>query len=223
MDYSILTKAPLFKECTEEQIASILSSILFRIKGFQSGSLIAQSGDRVNSLMLVMSGLVKGEMIDYSGKVIKIEDINPPGALAAAFIFGDKNTYPVNVVAVSDTQLMVIERYEFLNLLIRNNRILENYLDMISNRSQFLSEKIKFLNFKTIKGKLAQLILQKAGSDKSEITLGMTQNELAEFFGVARPSIARAIGDLEDDGFILTHGKQVRILDKRGLTALRFE
>ncbi len=35
--------------------------------------------------------------------------------------------------------------------MMKNNIILVNFLDMISNRSQFLSEKIKFLTFKTIK------------------------------------------------------------------------
>ena len=162
-------------------------------------------------------------MVDYSGKIIKIEDIFPSGALASAFIFGGRNFFPVNVVSVSDTRLLFIEKSEFLNLLKKNEMILINFLDLISNRSQFLSEKIKFLNFKTIKGKLAQFILQKAGNNKSEITLEMTQNDLAEFFGVARPSIARAIGELEEGGYILSKGKHVRILDKSGLSGLRFE
>lgn len=220
MDYSILANAPLFIDLTEGQIRSILSSIPFRLRKFSAGSLIAQNGEAVNSLMLVISGLVTGEMIDFSGKIIKIEDVHPPGALAAAFMFGNKNLYPVNVVAVSDTELLIIEKRDFLRLLIKNDRILVNFLDMISNRSQFLSEKIKFLNFKTIKGKLSQYILQKAGDSRSEIILDKTQKDLAEFFGVARPSIARAIGELEDEGLIQTKGKNVKILDRKGLILL---
>ncbi len=223
MDYSILLKAPLFKNHTEEQIRSVLSATTHRIRKFREGSLIAQNGEHVKALMVVMNGVVKGEMADYSGKVIKIEDIHAPGALAPAFIFGNRNIYPVNVVALSDTELLIIEKPEFLRLLMKDDKILVNFLDMISNRSQFLSEKIKFLSFKTIKEKLAQYILQKAGIDKVEIVFGMTQNDLAEFFGVTRPSIARAIGELEDEGLIQTKGKHVNILDKQGLTNLRFE
>ena len=84
---------------------------------------------------------------------------------------------------------------------------------MISNRSQFLSEKIKFLNFKTIKGKLAHFILQKAENEKTTIILDMTQNDLADFFGVARPSVSRALGELEQEGFIEAAGKNIRILE----------
>lgn len=223
MDYSVLIKSPLFRGMILEEAVSAVSSTPYRIRRFKAGSLISQSGEPVNSFMMVIEGVVKGEMVDFSGRIIKIEDIPASGALAAAFIFGSRNRFPVNVVAVSDTQLLVIEKADFLKFLKSNDKILANFLDIISNRSQFLSEKIKFLNFKTIRGKLAQYILQTAGPDKSEIRLTMTQNELAEYFGVARPSIARVISELEKDGIISTKGKYLRILDIKKLAELTKE
>lgn len=220
MDFSLLTGCPLFNGLTPEDIASILSRFPFRIKKFNSGSLIAQSGDPVNVLMIVIRGAVKGEMVDFSGKLIKIEDIIAPGALAPAFIFGSKNRFPVNILAVSDAEIMVVEKSEFLKLLMINDKVLLNFLDMISNRSQFLSEKIRFLNFKTIKSKLAQYILTLARGNKQYVKLDRTQNDLADYFGVARPSVARALGDLEENGFIKADGKTVKILDREGLIKL---
>ena len=79
------------------------------------------------------------------------------------------NKYPVNVIAVADSELLFIDKSDFLKILMKNDNLLINFLNMISNRSQFLSEKIKFLNFKTIKGKLANLILQKSGERRSSI------------------------------------------------------
>lgn len=221
MDYSLLSNAPLFRGLTTREIETILSGLPHRIKKFQAGSLLSQSGEPVNSLIVVISGIVKGEMVDYTGRVIKIEDVPAPGALASAFLFGNRNRFPVNVIAVSDGELLLIEKPEFLKLLMRNNIILVNFLDMISNRSQFLSEKIKFLNFKTIKGKLAHYILQKAGKERSAINLEMTQNDLADFFGVARPSLARALGDLEEEGYLEAKGKNIKIIDKKGLADLQ--
>jgi CRP-like cAMP-binding protein len=155
MDYSLLSKAPLFKGMTPDEVKIILSAVPFRVKKFQSGLMISQSGEPVNALIVVISGVVKGEMVDYEGRVIKIEDIPAPEALASAFIFGSRNRFPVNVVAVSDGELLLIEKPDFLKLLMKSDILLINFLEMISNRSHFLSEKIKFLNFKTIKGKLA--------------------------------------------------------------------
>ena len=104
--------------------------------------------------------------------------------------------------------------------MMKNNLILANFLDMISNRSQFLSEKIKFLNFKTIKGKLAQYILQKTEQGTKSVKLEITQNELADYFGVARPSVARALGDMEEEGLIEANGKNIKILDRQKLVKL---
>jgi CRP-like cAMP-binding protein len=223
MDCSLLSNAPLFKGLSPDEIEKILDNVSYNIKKFQSGSMICQSGEHVNSLMVVLSGVVKGEMVDYAGRVIKIEDIPAPGALAPAFMFGNRNRFPVNVIAVSSAELLLIGKPDFLKLLMINDTILVNFLDMISNRSQFLSEKIKFLNFKTIKGKLAHFILQKAGTNQMSVTLGMTQNDLADFFGVARPSVARALHDLEEKGFILAKSKNIKIIDKEGLADLTTE
>ena len=215
MDYAQLSGAPLFKGLSNRDIELILSSLPYRIRKFKTGTLISQSGEPVDSLMIVINGAVKGEMVDDTGRVIKIEDIPAPGAVATAFIFGNRNRFPVNVVAISDGEIMSIEKTDFLKLLMRNDIVLVNFLNMISNRSQFLSEKIKFLNFKTIKGKLAHYILQKAEKDRNNIILDMTQNDLADFFGVARPSVSRALGELEQAGFIEASGKNVSILRQK--------
>jgi len=223
MDYSILLKAPLFSGMMLTEIMSVISVTPYRIRKYKPGAMISQSGDLVSSFMMVIGGTVKGEMVDFSGRVIKIEDIPASGALASAFIFGSRNRFPVNVVAISETSLMIIEKADFIKFLKSNDKLLTNFLDMISNRSQFLTEKIKFLNFKTIRGKFAQYILQVAGPDKSEIKLAVTQNDLAEYFGVARPSIARVLGELENEGIIITKGKTLKILDKKRLTELTIE
>jgi CRP-like cAMP-binding protein len=223
MDYTLLLRSPLFKGMTQEEIISVIAVTPFRIRNYKEGALIALSGENVSSFMLVTKGRVKGEMIDFSGRVIKIEEIPASGALAAAFIFGSRNIYPVNVVALDDTQILIIEKTDFLKFLKDHDKILVNYLNMISDRSQFLSEKIKFLNFKTIKGKLAQYILQLAGRDMTQITLQSTQNELAEYFGVARPSIARVMSEMEQEEIIRTRGKHLVIVDKKRLTELTNE
>jgi CRP-like cAMP-binding protein len=220
MDYELLLKSALFKGLDIEEIKCILGGVPFRIKKYKSGNLIALSGEPVNKLMLVTSGIVKGEMTDYAGRIIKIEDIPAPGALASAFMFGNRNRFPVNVIAITDTELLIVNKQDFLKLLMANDKVLINFLDMISNRSQFLSEKIKFLNFKTIKGKLAHYILQKAGEEETVVKLDMTQNDLADFFGVARPSVSRALGELKEEGYLSVERKIIRILDKDMLARL---
>jgi CRP-like cAMP-binding protein len=173
--------------------------------------------------MIVIAGIVKAEMLDGAGRVIKIEDIPAPGVIAPAFMFGAKNKFPVNVVAIPDTELLTIEKPHFLKLLRSDDRILVNFLDMISDRSQFLSDKIKFLSFRTIRSKLATYILELAGEGNNTVKLDRTQNDLADYFGVARPSIARVLREMEEMGIIRNHGKNVTIIDRDDLTDLTID
>jgi CRP-like cAMP-binding protein len=220
MDFSILSGSPLFAGFSEEETEVTLKQVPYKIRKFRAGSLIAQIGEEVTSLMIILEGITKGEMVDYTGRIIKIEDIPAPGALASAFLFGDRNRFPVNVAAVTNTTILIIEKNEFLRLLKTSDRLLLNFLNIISNRSQFLSEKIKFLNFKTIRGKLAQFILQRTTTEKPSFKLGMTQTDLADYFGVARPSLSRALKEMEDDRLIEAQGKMIRVLDRKKLVEL---
>ncbi|HUV01581.1 MAG TPA: Crp/Fnr family transcriptional regulator [Bacteroidales bacterium] len=220
MDCSLLSGSPLFQGLIKENIEAILSETPHRIRKFRPGNIIAQSGDPVNSLIIVVRGSVKGEMVDMEGKIIKIEDIPAPGALAAAFLFGKDARFPVNVISVIHTKLLIIGKKDLLKLLMKWDTVLVNFLNMISDRTQFLSEKIRFLNFKTIRSKLAHYFLVRAGKDILSFTLDKTQNELAEFFGVARPSIARALRELEEQGIVEAKGKYIKILDKKKLRSM---
>lgn len=77
-----------------------------------------------------------------------------------------------------------------------------------------------FLNFKTIKGKLANYILKLAAPDKNEIILPKSQAEMANFFGVTRPSFARSLKEMEQEGLITTNRREIKILNRAQLIKL---
>ncbi len=216
-----LRACSLFKGMDTREISDALEGSSWRIRKYGRDTLIAQAGDEVLYLQIVLEGSVKGEMVDYTGKVIKIEDIVPPRPLAPAFLFGSQNRYPVNISAASDVKLLSIPREKFLVMLQNSRSVLVNFVDIVSSRGQFLSNKIKFLSFTTIKGKLAQYLLDLSGkSGSNRFLLPSSQAQLSELFGVARPSIGRAMSELNHDGIIRTEGRQVTILDPAGLSAL---
>jgi len=218
--FDILVNCPVFKGLEKEVLQDHFSSINHFIKSFTEGEVIHFSGDLSEYLLCLLDGSVKGEMVDLSGKVIKIEDIHPPRVLAAAFLFGKKNRFPVNIIASNNTRLLYIPKSDFLKLMQQDQRILVNYLNAISSRTQFLSEKIRFLTFKTIRGKIAQFVLQQAGEDLNSIDVNLSQQALAELFGVTRPALARVMGELEGEGIIKTERRIITILDREKLKAL---
>ncbi len=220
IDYNRLERSHLFRGLPPGTTEILLMGINYRIKSFNSGSVVAARGDEVRYAYIVIEGVVRGEMGDASGKVLSIEEIGPGRILAPAFIFGSLARFPVTVVAAAETVLMIINREDFVNLLRSSEKVLTNFLDAVSDRSQFLSEKLRFITFKTIRAKLAQYILYKAGERLFSIRLELTQQQLADYFGVARPSLARALRELSDEGLIESSGKEITITDREGLEAL---
>ena len=216
----LLGESSLFSGMDSRDISAVLSGHKGRIKSYAKGAMIAQAGDEVRSLHILLQGSVKGEMVDFTGKVIKIEDILPVRPLAPAFLFGQQNNYPVNITAGEDAAILSIPRDLFLIMLQGSGKLLENFVGSISSRGQFLSNKIKFLSFTTIKGKLAQYLLDlSAQNASSNFSIPHSQSQLSELFGVARPSIGRAISELNRDGVFRTEGKQFEILDHAGLSS----
>ena len=220
MNYQLLAQCPVFRGIPEQENKRLLEQIHFQIKSYQKDEIITDAGEQVKNLLIVISGSVRGEMIDYSGKTVKIEDIEAPKPLAAAFLFGKENKYPVTVTANNDTKILAIPVTEFLKLLQLNAQILKNYLHRISTRAQFLSQKLHFLSFKTIKEKVAHFLLQTAGDQFHSFELKNTQQQLADLFGVTRPSLARVFGEMQKEGFIKIEKKTVTLLNKAALNQL---
>ena len=81
--------------------------------------------------------------------------------------------------------------------------------------------KLFFMSVKTIRQKLASYLLRmlKQQGD-SPIQLDRSQQELADYFGVSRPSLARELAHMQDDGLIKTDRKLVHILRKEDMMQL---
>ena len=214
-----LSTSTLFTGLTNEQITALFSSVHHQIKHYNVDEIIAYAGDICNVLLIIEAGEVVAEMTNFDGRSIKIEEISAPNTLAEAFVFGEQNFFPVTIIAKTKCSILSIPKDELLKLFQNQDVVLTNYLNSISNRTQFLTAKMRFLTFKTIKGKLSSYILKLSGNNIKIITMPMTQENLAGFFGVARPSLARALAELQDEGAITINRKEITIVDKAILLA----
>lgn len=209
----ILQKSPIFRGMDSQQINAFLMQVNYKVKTLKKDMILALAGETLKGLYIVLKGSVRGEMIDYSGKAITIENISSPMLLAPAFLFGNKATLPVDIIANEECEMFYLNKSAFVTAMQNEQHILSNYLDIISGRAQFLSQKIHFLSFKTIREKYLFFIInhkQKQGSDI--FTIPNTQHQLAELFGVSRPALAKVIAELNEEGVLRTKGKQVEIL-----------
>ena len=217
----VLINNPLFRGITPEKLSANLEEISFHPRSYKKGEILARQGDVCNRLVILTKGSVRGEMIDYSGRLIKVEDIAAPRAIAPLFLFGEENRYPVEVTANEPTEVIEIPKTSVLELFRKNEQFLENYMNLSANYARTLSDKLFFMSFKTIRQKIASYLLRLYKQQQQlHITLDRSQQELSDYFGVSRPSLARELAHMQEDGLLTADRKQITILQKEELVRL---
>ena len=211
-----LLQNPIFKGLSENHIEKLFTQIYYRKKSFNAEEIIAVRNDPCEVLNILIDGSIRGEMFHFSGKIIKIEDIDAPDTFASAFLYGERQKYPVDVIGNTKGEILQIPKTE-LTKLLKDKTVLTNFLDIISTRTQTLADKFWYHNFNTIREKFADYLLETAGKDQVQIELNKTQKQLAEIFGVTRPSLAREISEMEKEGYITCDRKLIKIHDKKAL------
>ena len=216
-----LVNNPLFREITPERLFADLEEISFHTRSYKKGEILAQQGAVCNRLVILTKGSVRGEMIDYSGRLIKVEDIAAPRAIAPLFLFGEENRYPVEVTANEPTEVIELPKSSVLSLFRKNEQFLENYMNLSANYARTLSDKLFFMSFKTIRQKLASYLLRLyKQQQQTHITLDRSQQELSDYFGVSRRSLARELAHMQEDGLLIADRKHITILQKEELVRL---
>ena len=218
--FEVLKNSPLFKGLETYEVDFLINNTLHQIKQFSNKEVLAYSGERVEKAMILLEGKLQGEMIDFSGNSLKIEEIDPPQMVAAAFLYGPQSVFPVNLSVISDGKMLIIYKNDFTQMLSGDQRVLNNYLNIVSGKAQFLSRKITFLSFKTIREKIAYYLLQNLRSGSQIVIMNQSQKGLAEMLGVARPSLARTISEMESDQVIRWDRNQVEIINIKSLQAI---
>ena len=216
-----LVNNPLFRGITPERLFADLEELSFHTRSYKKGEILAQQGAVCNRLVILTKGSVRGEMIDYSGRLIKVEDIAAPRAIAPLFLFGEENRYPVEVTANEPTEVIELPKSSVLSLFRKNEQFLENYMNLSANYARTLSDKLFFMSFKTIRQKLASYLLRLyKQQQQTHITLDRSQQELSDYFGVSRPSLARELAHMQEDGLLIADRKHITILQKEELVRL---
>ncbi|MFV0507379.1 MAG: Crp/Fnr family transcriptional regulator [Bacteroidales bacterium] len=207
----------LLKNISDVELNNINCNITYQLKNYKAKGVIALMEDEVAGQYFLTKGTVQTEMSDPDARSLKIDELHAPALIAPAFIFGAYNKFPVNVFARTDVELLFVHKIHLLSLLQSHQLILKNYLEVLSTRTQFLSQKIKFLSFQTIKGKYASYLIDNIVDGNMNLVLKESHEALATIFGVTRPSLSRAVRELDQEGIIVAQGKKVKIINLSSL------
>lgn len=215
-----LAACPVCSKLDIDDEGAFLDNLKCTINAYHKNDLILRQGDVCDALYMLTHGSVKTEMITESGNILGIEIIKAPRPLAPAFVFSDNNHFPVDVTALEEVEIMKIPKAEIMRLMMTNPDFMSSFMTHNANRTQFLTNRLQLLSIKTIKGKLAHFLLENSTGDGKPFEINRNQTELADFFGVARPSLARSLSEMIQDGLISINKKEYTILNAKELREL---
>ena len=211
--FSILPFTTLFDGFTPDEVEHALSRAGYELQPFASGDIVALKGAPCHSLLLLTEGTVRCETPVAKGETVPVERLRAPGVIAPGLLYAPDNRFPVHWVAETPGAIAAVLREAWTALLQQDARLLQNFLALLSDATRPLSDKVVYRAFKTIRGKFSRYLLDQAEASGSDtFRLPLTQRELADLFGVTRPALARAIGEMSAEGSIYVERKQVRIL-----------
>ncbi|MGL5278718.1 MAG: Crp/Fnr family transcriptional regulator [Cetobacterium sp.] len=213
VDLKNLVKFKLFKEIDEKELDKLFQKIKCEIKQFKKNDILFFRDEKVDGLSIIIKGLLSAEMLKENGDVQKIENLSNGDILGSAFIFGKENNLPVDLIVLEEGELLHIDKNNLLKAFNANEKFLINFLNEISDKTQFLSNKVwKSFNNKTIKEKMLDYILENTQNNK--VIFKHSIKELAELFGVSRPSLSRVISEFVEEEILRRDGKNKFVLNK---------
>jgi len=212
-----LSYCPLFRGMSQREHDEFLDRNVREILTFEKGETVVRQGEPINFVLLLVQGSVRSEMITMEGNVLDIDIMEPVIPLAPSFIYGAKNNYPVDVIALETSIFLQISKEAWLDEMANNKQLLTNFLTMNADLTHFLTSKLQMISLKSLRKKLATYFLENTTVEASSFRLKRSRTQLAEYFGVQRQSLARSLKEMEEDGIIQLKGREVSILDRNML------
>ena len=190
-----LANVSLFKGLNPQEISDCLRKVDFKIKDYKKNEIVFFRGDILKQVIIIINGTTHGEMQKFNGDTIVINQMKSGEVLASAFLFGNDNIFPVDLVTLENSKFLLFDKEKYLNLIQSDKRLLLNFINEISNKSKLLSKRIWF-NFthKTIEEKILSYINENAKNNKIKFLPSISA--LAKKFEVTRPALSREISNL---------------------------
>ena len=213
-----LKKNYLFHMLEEHEIFELCKNNTFLLKKFDKGAIIANEEDQCSSISLILKGSVEISRLYSCGKEIVISNLKDGDIFGEAIIFSRESKYPATVIALEQCEILYINKNELLSLFSVNEKVLEGFLSVLSNKVLMLNSKIKNISFKTVRQKVVNYILEKQPSDGGKvILLTESKEKIAALLGLPRPSLSRELMALRNLEYIDFDRNSITILNQEAL------
>lgn len=218
-----LESSKLFQLITEEETQRILKCSKARMRQHPAGTYIFEQGGLPTRLFLLLSGQVQICKDFTSGKRDVLYLVEPGNVFGEIFLFGDRKRYWYDAVAVTDVSVLEMPWdffYHFCsNACDHHKQLTQNMLEILSEDNFKITRKLHIISTSSLRERIAIWLIDSM-NENSVVELRMNREQLADFLGVARPSLSRELMRMQKDGLIEVSRKTIRICDRDAVEML---
>jgi len=212
-----LRRVPLFSQLGEPELARLAD--VSRERSYPKNSVILFEDDPGDALYMVVAGQVKVVLIGEDGREV-ILSVLRDGDFFGEMALLDDQPRSAHVIAMEDSNLLVLRREDFQRKLQETPTITFGLLAELSKRLRKADDKIGGLVLLDVNGRVARLLLQMADeTDGTNITRRVTHHTIAQMIGSSRETVSRTIRDLANSGLVEVSRKAIVIRDRKALQA----
>jgi CRP/FNR family transcriptional regulator len=215
-----LQRTALFNELDENTLRALAARAIER--RFQKDELLFVAGEEARGLYVIVEGAVRAfrESADGREQIIHVERAG--GSVAEVPVF-DGGAFPSTVAAETDSVLLFIEKRDVRSLCLEHPQIALAALKVLAGRLRRCAELVETLSLREVGQRLARFLLAEARSrgvrtqGGVEVTLTVTNQQIAARVGSVREVVSRALTRLQQDGLVALKGRRLSIPDEEAL------
>jgi len=216
-------KNSLFSALPESQLCAI--SEVKNLIPHRRGQILYYEGTKPLGIFCINSGVIKVYKTASNGKEQILYLAKEGDFLGYSALLGEEN-YSSSAMIIEDAKICFIPREVFLGSMMKNAEFFKRITKQLCHELGVMEEKLTDASQKSIRERLALLLLQLAntygvdGGGYQRINLLLTREELAGMVGTATESVIRLLSEFKKDGLIELEGKKILLKDKKGLARL---
>jgi CRP-like cAMP-binding protein len=194
-----LERSVLFSSLDEKARRDIAA--FAKPRSFSTGEPICRLGDRGDSMMAVVVGTVRISLPTTRGKEVILADLRA-GELFGEIAVLDGKPRSADATALTNCELMVLERRDLLPFLERNPGTCMKLMEMVCARLRHSDERMADITFLNLPVRLAKTLLNYEPEVRVGTKLSLSQSELAEMAGGTREKVNRCLREWQRRGII---------------------
>ncbi len=214
MNDSVLKNIPMFADLRDEILEKIFSLMQKRL--YKRNNMILMEEDAGDTLFILNQGSVKITRMSDDGREVILSILGDGDFFGEMSIF-DGESRSANVIALEDSEVFVLKRGDFLDLLEKHPKIAIALLQELAIRLRRSDQQIEGLSLSDAESRIAMSIIRLA-EDIGVIKLGQViidnlpfQQDVANMAGTSRETVSRMLKLLERKGWIQRRGRQLII------------